>query len=267
MTIISARTMRLRSSSSAGRRLPQQSGNFRILVIALVVSAVAVLMRGQQAAAASLTTDGYNAYNYDLTTPMFTPDGRLLQVEYAEQASLSWSSPLIAILVPPSTHTSSTINCNENVNVNDPGGIVLACLTNAPNKNIDGTGTASPSSRDLDDNEDDAQEESSSNADKANSISNANTKSKSATCTPTRQQKRIVELRLDHPTLLTERQDGDTDGSVTGTSTQHQHHPPSSRSIMVGLSGILADNLALLRHAQSHVDSWHQSYGEETESG
>jgi hypothetical protein len=82
---------------------------------------------------------------------------------------------------------SATMVCNENVNVNDPGGIVLACLTNAPNNNIDGAGTASSSSHDLDGNEDDAQEESSSNADNSNSISNA--KSKSATCTPTRQQK------------------------------------------------------------------------------
>lgn len=40
----------------------------------------------------------YNAYNYDMTTPQFTPDGRLLQVEYASAAS-HHSSPLVALQV------------------------------------------------------------------------------------------------------------------------------------------------------------------------
>ncbi len=38
----------------------------------------------------------YNAYNYDMTTPMFTPDGRLLQCEYASRAA-TWSSPLVVL--------------------------------------------------------------------------------------------------------------------------------------------------------------------------
>ncbi|CAJ1957132.1 unnamed protein product [Cylindrotheca closterium] len=40
----------------------------------------------------------YNAYNYDMTTPQFTPDGRLLQVEYASAAS-DRSSPLVALQI------------------------------------------------------------------------------------------------------------------------------------------------------------------------
>ena len=38
--------------------------------------------------------NNYNAYHYDMTTPQFTPDGRLLQVEYASRAA-DHSFPLV----------------------------------------------------------------------------------------------------------------------------------------------------------------------------
>lgn len=44
----------------------------------------------------------YNAYDYDMVTPMFTPDGRLLQVEYASRAC-AHSSPLVVV------------KCNDNI--------------------------------------------------------------------------------------------------------------------------------------------------------
>ena len=40
------------------------------------------------------SSSSYNVYNYDMTTPMFTPDGRLKQVEYASLAS-QHSSPMV----------------------------------------------------------------------------------------------------------------------------------------------------------------------------
>jgi len=44
----------------------------------------------------SVSRSNYNVYNYDQTTPQFTPDGRLLQVEYASSAA-DLSSPLVAV--------------------------------------------------------------------------------------------------------------------------------------------------------------------------
>mmetsp|Transcript_724 Transcript_724/g.1126 ORF Transcript_724/g.1126 Transcript_724/m.1126 type:complete len:85 (-) Transcript_724:100-354(-) len=39
-------------------------------------------------------TSSYNVYNYDLTTPLFTPDGLLKQVEYAAAAPTHQQPPL-----------------------------------------------------------------------------------------------------------------------------------------------------------------------------
>ncbi|KAL7539135.1 hypothetical protein ACHAXR_012446 [Thalassiosira sp. AJA248-18] len=40
----------------------------------------------------------YDAYNYDMTTPQFTPDGRLLQVEYATNACIrDDSNPIVSV--------------------------------------------------------------------------------------------------------------------------------------------------------------------------
>jgi 20S proteasome alpha/beta subunit len=65
-----------------------------VMIISRVLALVCVWRSGVVAAAAG--RENYNAYNYDLTTPLLTPDGRILQVEYASMAP-SHSSPLVAI--------------------------------------------------------------------------------------------------------------------------------------------------------------------------
>jgi 20S proteasome alpha/beta subunit len=55
---------------------------------------VAILFLVSLVINSSLANQNYNAYNYDMTTPLFTPDGRLLQVEYASRAA-THSSPCV----------------------------------------------------------------------------------------------------------------------------------------------------------------------------
>jgi len=61
---------------------------FLILAIALL----------NAAAASSRHNPRYAAYDYDLTTPQYTPDGRLLQVEYATNACVRQdSNPIVSV--------------------------------------------------------------------------------------------------------------------------------------------------------------------------
>ena len=82
----------------------------------------------------------YNAYNYDQTTPQFTPDGRLLQVEYASAAA-DLSPPLIVLECFSSTSNSngnSNSKSNNNNSQQDPCLILLTVRkrANSPQNRI-----------------------------------------------------------------------------------------------------------------------------------
>ena len=57
----------------------------------------------------------YNVYNYDMTTPQFTPDGRLLQVEYACTAA-DLSAPLVALHLPSNNTVLMTLRASNTQN-------------------------------------------------------------------------------------------------------------------------------------------------------
>eukprot|EP00522_Entomoneis_paludosa_P007241 CAMPEP_0172453340 /NCGR_PEP_ID=MMETSP1065-20121228/10708_1 /TAXON_ID=265537 /ORGANISM="Amphiprora paludosa, Strain CCMP125" /LENGTH=323 /DNA_ID=CAMNT_0013205519 /DNA_START=66 /DNA_END=1037 /DNA_ORIENTATION=+ len=53
----------------------------------------------------------YNAYRYDMTLPCFTPDGRLLQLEYARSAA-DHSAPILALPLVMPNEQDGTSDCD-----------------------------------------------------------------------------------------------------------------------------------------------------------
>ena len=78
----------------------------------------------------------YSAYNYDLTFPQFTPDGRLLQVEYAMTAASSKSTPIacVGLSIP-------TFDGNGHQAAEDESLLIMATIssTSLPQNNDDGS--------------------------------------------------------------------------------------------------------------------------------
>ena len=73
-------------------------GSFRIGQLFWFV-VVCSWLRVVEASTSQTGGKSYNVYNFDQTTPQFTPDGRLLQVEYASSAA-ERSTPLVALTLP-----------------------------------------------------------------------------------------------------------------------------------------------------------------------
>lgn len=155
----------------------------------------------------------YNAYQYDLTTPQFTPDGRLLQVEYASRAP-EQSGPLVAVPVWPNNDDGEEDDC-------DGPSVVIASIA-----------ARSPSSKDGSTDEDDSPNNEKNSSDL--------TKSKRRR----KGQSRLISLPLG-PIVSTPRGDAST----------------STPSIVVGLSGILADATSLLGILQDNLTQYRRMYG------
>ena len=151
----------------------------------------------------------YNAYSYDLTTPQFTPDGRLLQVEYASRAS-ERSGPLVALPVMALSHYED----NDDNSYDNVPSVVIAALSLSHS-----SASCSKSESEEIDTNDDSQ---------ANQFKKATR----------RAQSRLVSLPLG-PSIST----------------------ASSSSIVIGLSGVLADATSLLREARNHLTAYRRTYG------
>jgi len=139
---------------------------------------------------AKVSSASYNVYNYDQTTPQFTPDGLLKQVEYASEAPSNSMPMLIIPLMIADDSNNGSQKC----------AIIIA------------TASYPPSSSD-------------------HQINGSK-----------RGQSRIIEIPIAPPCPT-------TDTSLV------------TSSVIVGINGILSDNVSLIETARSHLQSWQKDYG------
>jgi len=203
----------------------------------------------------------YSAYDYDLTTPQYTPDGRLLQVEYALNACRRVeSNPIVSVglCIPGKQifHRSRLLQQqrqhlkNSKVELNEDsdsiesipldgedkqgpeqGGdalIIMATISSPPpsSSSVSALVTSSKNKSD--------EEEQPDDSDSTNTSLSSNQ----------RAQRRIIEVPLS-----------------TSFQTPHATTTTAESIILIGLSGILADTTKLLQIAYSILEEEQISFG------
>ena len=196
---------------SQGRRRARPSFHLAAAATLLIFSPSPSRHSAGPVRVAAASSPPYNAYQYDMTIPQFTPDGRLLQVEYASRAP-EQSGPLVAVPV--------WSNDGDEENGDGPSVVIASIAARSPLS------------------EDDSKEE-----------DDATDYEKNGAQVPTSKRRRKGQRRLITLPL------GPTLFSAPGA--------PSSpaRSIVVGLSGILADATSLLGIVQDDLTQYRRMYG------
>ena len=106
----------------------------RLVVLCLMALAVPSMVMGSSSSSGSRGSKNYNAYNYDTATPTFTPDGRLLQVEYASMAS-SHSFPLVVLRLPDNGNDRANTNTSKN-HGGDEGSVLIVTMSSSSQRRI-----------------------------------------------------------------------------------------------------------------------------------
>jgi len=186
-----------------------------------LLTMLSVLSKNSIVVASDSSSTGYNVYNYDLTTPQFTPDGLLKQVEYACAAPRNSMPMIIVPIALPSSTTSPTTdeedNSHQQQNTVETEYALIIATISSPTKLPDDNSSDPPNNN--------------------NSI---NTSKRNANG-GRRGQSRIIEIPI--PSSIT-----------TNTSG-------GSNSVIIGLNGILSDSVSLLQTARQSVQSHQSRYG------
>jgi hypothetical protein len=188
----------------------------------------------------------YAAYEYDLTTPQYTPDGRLLQVEYALNACRRpESSPIVSVgLCTPEKIFYRRRKLLQQEDQNNDDHVSEELGQGGDSLLIMATISSPPPSSSVDDSQVSNDElHSKYESDKEQPIIESSNTSLSST-NNLRTQRRIIEIPLS-----------------TSFQTQHTTTTTAESTILIGLSGILADATSLLQIAYSILEEEQISYG------
>ena len=227
----------------------------------------------------------YATYDYDLTTPQYTPDGRLLQVEYATNACRGGgegrSNPIVCVgMSIPSQRDVLLYNTRRQNNqkrrkqqqqqVNESGGQRNSELECTDNDGEDfsfsevSSGDAllimatisSPPPSSSTSLMVDSKHKTDGNNNKEKQSSSSITEQQPNYINQQRTQCRIIEVPLS--TSFQTQYYGKTPSTTTTTTTTTT---TESTSILIGLSGILADATSLLQIAYSVLEEEQISFG------
>eukprot|EP00804_Cyclotella_cryptica_P007812 CCRYP_001396-RA/>CCRYP_001396-RA protein AED:0.11 eAED:0.02 QI:0/-1/0/1/-1/1/1/0/329 len=192
------------------------------------------------------TSRRYAAYDYDLTTPQFTPDGRLLQVEYATNACRrDGSNPIVSVGIGiPSDRTFRLLrkrgDADESLpdglsSLEEEGGDTILVMATVTSSTLKETSITNPSSINTNQ-EVDREEFSESSRGEVN----------------VRQQFRIIEVpvRAAYSHLIESTNAPARDITTIATST-----------ILIGLSGHLSDATSLLQTIYSKLEEEQSIFG------
>jgi len=163
----------------------------------------------------------YSAYEYDMTTPQYTPDGQLLQVQYATNACVrEGSNPIVSVGI--NSIPSRIGDGNSGEEEDDADTILIMATISSPPPSKSSTSLSIPTSQ-KESTKDKQVEQQQSDEDEINLLMHERNQ---------RTQNRIIEVPLS-----------------------------KSSTILVGLTGILSDASYLLQRVYSQLEEEQQMFG------